>query len=50
MHLGYGFLSILFVVGLLVTATIGIALRPKGFMLGVAQLVIGLVLMAFLGL
>ena len=40
-------LAVLFTVVMLITATIGLAMRPAGLMPGVIQFVIGALLMAF---
>ncbi|MFN0264653.1 aa3-type cytochrome c oxidase subunit IV [Tepidamorphus sp. 3E244] len=47
-HLGHWILGLLMVAGLVFTAVIGIAFRPKGYMVGVVQLVLGLILMALI--
>ncbi|MCB1482621.1 MAG: aa3-type cytochrome c oxidase subunit IV [Rhodobiaceae bacterium] len=47
-NMEHGILAILFTLAMLITTAIGLAFRPKGYVVGLVQLILGLVAMALL--
>ena len=47
-NMDHGFLALAFTLLMLITTAVGLAFRPKGYAVGLVQLVLGLVLMALL--